>query len=88
MGSSAGMRPGPYEILAPGGAGRMGGVNEAHDPCPGPQMALKILRSEPARDTRRWASQPELNRQLHHLDSVSAHLAVRGKAELLRPERP
>src|SRR6202140_627480 len=39
---SAGARLGPYEILAPIGAGGMGEVYRAHDPRMGRDVALKI----------------------------------------------
>src|SRR5438270_11606775 len=42
MSLSAGTRLGPYEILAPLGAGGMGEVYRAHDPRMGREVAIKI----------------------------------------------
>jgi tRNA A-37 threonylcarbamoyl transferase component Bud32 len=50
---SVGTRLGPYEILAPLGAGGMGEVYRAHDPRLDRQVAIKVLRDEVARDSDR-----------------------------------
>ena len=50
-----GTRLGPYEILAPIGAGGMGEVYRAHDTRLGRDVALKILPSEVAGDPSRRA---------------------------------
>ena len=40
---SAGTRLGPYEVIAPLGAGGMGGVYRARDTRPGREVAVKVL---------------------------------------------
>src|SRR5262245_56488662 len=72
----AGTRLGPYEIIAPLGAGGMGEVYRAHDPRLGRDVALKMLPAS-------WASQPErlvrLEREartvaaLNHPNIVTVH---------------
>ena len=49
MALSAGRRLGPYEIVAPLGAGGMGEVYRARDPRLGRDVAIKVLPGEPYR---------------------------------------
>ncbi|PYU92482.1 MAG: hypothetical protein DMG08_12620, partial [Acidobacteria bacterium] len=53
MAIASGSRIGPYEILAPLGAGGMGEVYRAGDPRLGREVAIKVLPSSLARDADR-----------------------------------
>ena len=55
MALSPGARLGPYEVVAPLGAGGMGEVYEARDPRLDRRVALKVLRSDVASDPDRLA---------------------------------
>ena len=55
MSLSAGTRLGPYEILAPIGAGGMGEVYRAHDSKLKRDVALKVLPAAFANDPARLA---------------------------------
>src|SRR5512143_3898492 len=55
MGLSEGTKLGPYEIVAPLGAGGMGEVYEARDPRLDRHVALKVIRSDVAADRDRLA---------------------------------
>jgi Tol biopolymer transport system component len=69
MGLAAGTRLGPYEIVAPLGAGGMGEVYRARDTRLGREVALKVLPPLFARDSERMARferEARLLASLHH----------------------
>src|SRR5216110_2773971 len=53
MSLSAGSRLGPYQIVAPLGAGGMGEVYRARDPRLGREVAIKVLPREFTEDAER-----------------------------------
>lgn len=55
MGLQPGTRLGPYEIVAPLGAGGMGEVYRARDPRLGREVAIKVLPAAMAGDAERMA---------------------------------
>ena len=55
MALAAGTRLGPYEILAPLGAGGMGEVYRAHDAKLNRDVAIKVLPEAVAEDAERLA---------------------------------
>jgi len=55
MALTAGSCLGPYEVLAPLGAGGMGEVYRARDPRLGPEVAVKVLPEAFSRDAERLA---------------------------------
>ena len=64
-----GSRLGPYEILAPLGAGGMGEVYRAHDPRLGREVALKVLPEGVSRDPdrlRRFEQEAKATSALSH----------------------
>src|SRR5579864_1171833 len=60
---SAGDRLGPYEILAPIGAGGMGEVYRAHDPRVGRDVAIKVSKE---RFTERFEREARVIAALNH----------------------
>src|SRR5437773_10851153 len=73
---AAGTRLGPYEILAPLGAGGMGEVYRARDPRLGRDVAIKALPEAFARDPERLARferEARLLAALHHPNIAGIH---------------
>ena len=71
---SGGTRLGPYEIVAPLGAGGMGEVYRASDPRLGRQVALKVLPAEMYRDESvraRFEQEARAASALNHPNIVS-----------------
>ena len=68
MALAAGTRLGPYEIVAPLGAGGMGEVYRAKDTKLGREVAIKILPAEVAKDPERLA---RFQREAHLLASLN-----------------
>ena len=68
MALAPGTRLGPYEILAPLGAGGMGEVYRASDTKLGRDVALKVLPPEMAHDPERLARFRGEARALAQLD--------------------
>jgi eukaryotic-like serine/threonine-protein kinase len=73
---SAGTRLGPYEILAPLGAGGMGEVYRARDSRLGRDLAIKVLSSEFAADAdrrKRFEQEARSASALNHQNIVTIH---------------
>jgi len=76
MGLSAGSRLGPYEILAPLGAGGMGEVYRARDPRLGREVAVKVLPEDVSRDgerLRRFEQEARAAGALNHPSILTVH---------------
>jgi len=73
---SAGTRLGPYEILAPLGAGGMGEVYRARDPRLGREVAIKVLPEAVAKDRERLARferEAQMLASLNHPNIATIH---------------
>jgi serine/threonine protein kinase/tetratricopeptide (TPR) repeat protein len=73
---SAGEHLGPYEIVAPLGAGGMGEVYRAHDPRLGREVAIKVLPAVFAADRerlRRFEQEARAAAALNHTSIVTIH---------------
>src|SRR5262245_29121962 len=73
---AGGTRLGPYEILAPLGAGGMGEVYRARDPRLGRDVAIKVLPADRLADEnrrRRFVQEARAASQLNHPSIVTIH---------------
>ena len=76
MSIPSGSRLGPYEILAPLGAGGMGEVYRAHDPRLGREVAIKALPAERLADEarrRRFVQEARAASSLNHPNIVTIY---------------
>src|ERR1700691_4923329 len=76
MALTAGTKLGPYEIIAPIGAGGMGEVFRARDTRLGREVALKILPESFSRDAdrlRRFEQEARAVAALNHPNILSIH---------------
>src|ERR1039457_2851883 len=76
MSLSSGTRLGPYEILAPIGAGGMGEVYRARDPRLAREVALKVLRGEAGlteAGRRRFGTEARGASRLNHPNILTVH---------------
>lgn len=78
---AAGVRLGPYEILAPIGAGGMGEVYKARDTRLGRTVAVKVLPEPVARNPERLA---RFQREAHVLAALNHPHITRSRATILR----
>ncbi len=69
---TCGTRIGPYEIVAPLGAGGMGEVYRAHDPRLGRDVALKVLRGGIG-DRRRFEREARSASSLNHANILTIY---------------
>ena len=82
MALAAGTRLGPYEILAPIGAGGMGEVYRARDPRLKRDVALKVLPEELASDPERlerFEREAQILAALNHPHIVTIHSVEEGE---------
>jgi serine/threonine protein kinase len=73
---AAGTKLGPYEILAPIGAGGMGEVYRAKDPRLGREVAIKVLAPDVAQDperVRRFENESRAASALNHPNIVTVY---------------
>ena len=73
---SVGSKLGPYEVLAPLGAGGMGEVYRARDHRLGRELAIKVLPESVARDAdflARFQSEARAASALNHPNIVTIH---------------
>src|SRR6266540_3112564 len=76
MSLPSGARLGPYEILAPIGAGGMGEVYRARDPRLGREVAIKVLPASFSQDAdrlRRFEQEAKAAGVLNHLNITAVY---------------
>ena len=73
---TAGMKVGPYEVVAPAGAGGMGEVYRAHDSRLNREVAIKVLPAAFSRDPdrlRRFQQEARAVAALNHPNILAIH---------------
>jgi len=76
MGLSSGTKLGPYEVVAPAGAGGMGEVYRAHDSRLNREVAIKVLPAAFSRDPdrlRRFQQEAQAVAALNHPNILAIH---------------
>jgi serine/threonine-protein kinase len=70
---ASGVRLGPYEIVAPIGAGGMGEVYRAHDTTLGREVAIKVVSMDTPQARRRFEQEARVVAALSHPNILSIH---------------
>src|SRR5262245_6638670 len=88
---SPGAKLGPYEILAPIGAGGMGEVYRARDPCLSREVAIKVLPASFSSDAdrlRRFEQEAKAAGILNHPNITAVYESRTSRLRRPTPRRP